>query len=108
MANRKAWYEVSKQLVDIAMGRMAADLVIRNGQWVNVHTREIIPAIDIAVGAGRIAYCGPDASDCIGASTQVIEARGRYILPGLLDAHMHVESSMLTVTEYVRAVIPHG
>jgi len=106
--NLKPWHEVSKQLVDTAMGRTFADLVIRKGKWVNVHTREVVPDTDIAVVAGRIAYCGPDASYCIGPSTQVIEANGRYIVPGLLDAHMHVESSMLTVTEYVRAVIPHG
>jgi len=108
MVKRQPWYQVSMQLVDTAMGRTPADLVIRNGQWVNVHTREIIPDTDIAVTAGRIAYCGPDSSYCIGPSTHVIEAHGRYIVPGLLDAHMHIESSMLTVTEYVRAVIPHG
>jgi adenine deaminase len=108
LANRKPWHEVANQLVDTAMGRTYADMVIRKGKWVNVHTREIIPDTDIAVVAGRIAYCGPDASYCIGPSTQVIETQGRYIVPGLLDAHMHVESSMLTVTEYVRAVIPHG
>lgn len=108
MASRKPWHEVSKQLVDVAMGRAPADLVIRGGRWVNVHTREIVPDTDIAVSAGRIAYCGPDAGYCIGPQTRVINAAGRYLVPGLLDAHMHVESSMLTVTEYVRAVIPHG
>jgi len=90
------------------MGRRPAELVIQRGQWVNVYTREVIPAADIAIVAGRIAYCGPDASYCIGPQTRVIDARDRFMLPGLLDAHMHVESSMLTVTEYVRAVIPHG
>ena len=108
MTTRKPWHEVSTQLVDVAMGRVPAELVIRGGQWVNVHTREIIPDMDVAVIAGRIAYCGPDASYCIGPQTQVINAQGRYLVPGLLDAHMHVESSMLTITEYVRAVIPHG
>jgi adenine deaminase len=108
MASRKPWHEVSKQLVDVAMGRIPADLVIRGGRWVNVHTREIIPDTDIAVSAGRIAYCGPDAGYCIGPQTRIVDAAGRYLVPGLLDAHMHVESSMLTVTEYVRAVIPHG
>ena len=105
---RKAWHEVTTLLVDVATGRAPADLVIRGGQWVNVLTREVIPAIDIAVAAGRIAYIGPDASYCTGDSTQVIEAEGRFMLPGLTDAHMHVESSMCTITEYVRAVIPHG
>src|SRR5690349_5773862 len=108
MSSRKPWHEVSMQLVDVAMGRRPADLVIRGGQWVNVHTREVIPATDVAVIAGQIAYCGPDASYCIGSGTKVIEAKGRFMLPGLLDGHMHVESSMVTVTEYVRAVIPHG
>ncbi len=108
MANRKPWHEVATQLVDVAMGRRPADLVIRGGTWVNVHTRELIADTDVAVVAGRIAYCGPDAAYCIGPQTTVVEANGRYMLPGLLDAHMHVESSMVTVTEYVRAVIPHG
>ncbi len=108
MPNRKPWHEVARQLVDVAMGRTPADLVIRGGAWVNVYTREIISHTDVAVVAGRIAYCGPDAAYCIGPQTRVIEAKGRYLVPGLLDGHMHVESSMVTVTEYVRAVIPHG
>ncbi|GAB4547496.1 MAG: adenine deaminase [Anaerolineae bacterium] len=90
------------------MGRTPADLVIRDGRWVNVHTREIIPQTDIAIARGRIAYIGADASYCMGETTQVIDAADRFMLPGLLDAHMHVESSMCTITEYVRAVIPHG
>jgi adenine deaminase len=56
----------------------------------------------------RIAYVGEDASHTIGSQTRVIEAQGRYLVPGLLDGHMHVESGMLTVTEFVRAVLPHG
>ncbi len=90
------------------MGRTPADLVIRNGRWVSVQSGEIIPNSDIAVIDGRIAYVGPDASHTIGPKTQVIEANGRYLVPGLLDGHMHVESGMLTVTEFVRAVVPHG
>jgi adenine deaminase len=57
---------------------------------------------------GRIAYVGPDARHAIGPATKVIEARDRWLVPGLLDGHMHVESGMLTVTEFVRAVLPHG
>src|SRR5690606_38465104 len=45
---------------------------------------------------------------CRGERTQVIDAAGRYLVPGLCDAHMHVESGMVTVTEFARAVIPHG
>ncbi|SMC51235.1 Adenine deaminase [Fulvimarina manganoxydans] len=109
MVTRVAPFEaVAGQLVDVAMGRRKADLVVRGGRWVNVHSGEIIPDTDIAVTAGRFAYCGPDASHAIGPETQVVEAEGRYIVPGLCDAHMHVESGMVTVTEFCRAVIPHG
>lgn len=104
----KTWREMAPRLVDVAAGRTPADLVIRRGRWVNVHSGEIVPGTDIAISAGRFAYCGPDSSHCIGADTQVVNAAGRYLVPGLCDAHMHVESGMLTVTEFARAVIPHG
>jgi len=94
--------------IDVAMGRQPADLVIRAGTWVCVQTGEFIENTDIAIKDGRIAYIGPDASPCTGKITRIIEANGRFLVPGLLDAHMHVESGMLSVTEFVRAVIPHG
>lgn len=103
-----SWQEISTALVDVAMGRAPADLLIRNGRWVNVQSGEILPHSDIAVTRGRIAYVGPDAAHTIGTETEVIDAGGCYLVPGMLDAHMHVESGMLTVTEFTRAVIPHG
>ena len=98
----------SRSLVDVAMGRSPADMVIRNGRWVCVQSGEIIPNTDIAVKGQRIAYAGPDASHTIGNDTTVIDAAGRFLSPGLLDAHMHVESGMITVTEFVRAVARRG
>jgi adenine deaminase len=98
----------SRRLVDVAMGRSPADLAIRGGRWVCVQSGEIVPETDIAVAEGRIAYVGPDARHAIGPATSVIEAHDRWLVPGLLDGHMHVESGMLTVTEFVRAVLPHG
>ena len=102
------WMHWRRQLIDVAMGRAPADLVIRRGRWVSVQSGEIIPDTDVAVKAGRIAYVGPDAGHAIGPETEVVDAQGMYLVPGLLDAHMHIESGMLTVTEFVRAVIPHG
>jgi adenine deaminase len=99
---------MTRALVDVAMGRRPADLVIRNGRWVCVQSGEIIRETDIAVCDERIAYVGPDASHTIGSETRVIDAQDHFLVPGLLDGHMHVESGMLTVTEFVRAVIPHG
>ncbi|MGV6810725.1 MAG: adenine deaminase [Brevirhabdus sp.] len=104
----KTWPESAARLVAVAAGREHADLVIRGGIWVNVHTRETLENHDIAIADGRFAYCGPDASHCIGGGTEVIEAKGRYMIPGLCDAHMHIESGMLTPAEFARAVIPHG
>ncbi len=100
--------DLTRKLVDVAMGRLPADLVIQNGRWVCVQSGEIIPHTDIAIIGERIAYVGENASHCIGRKTRVIQAQGKYLLPGLLDGHMHIESGMLTVTEFVRAVIPHG
>jgi len=104
----KTWFESALHLVDVASGRSPADMVIRNGCWVNVQSGEIIPQTSLAIANGRFAYCGPDASHCVGPATEIIEAEGRYLVPGLCDGHMHVESGMVTVTEFARAVIPHG
>jgi adenine deaminase len=99
---------LSQTLVNVAMGRTPADMVIKNGQWVCVQTGEIIPHTDIAIVEEHIAYVGENADHAIGPQTQVLDAGGRYLVPGLLDAHMHVESGMVTVTEFVRAVAPFG
>ena len=99
--------DVSQILVDVAMGRKHADLVIQNTRLVNVHTAEIIPHTDVAVAQGRIALVG-DAAHTIGPHTTVIDAAGKYLTPGFLDGHIHVESSMVNVTGFAGAVMPHG
>lgn len=100
-------WEVSQDLARVAGGAEPADLVIQNARLINVCTHEILEHTDVAIAKGRIALVG-DASHCIGAGTVVIDACGSYIAPGFLDGHIHVESSMLTVGEYAKAVIPHG
>jgi adenine deaminase len=106
--NSKSIIERTQTLVDVAMGRDNADLVIRNGQWVCVQSGEIIQKTDIAIKGDRFAYVGPDASHTIGENTNIIDAEDRYLVPGLLDGHIHVESGMVTITEFVRAVAPRG
>jgi adenine deaminase len=103
-----SWPDVAADLVNVAAGRAPADMVITGGIWVNVHTREALPDHDIAIVRGRIAFVGPSAEHCRGTDTQIIEAQGRYMIPGLCDGHMHIESGMLTPAEFARAVIPHG
>ena len=100
-------WEVSRILSAVAQGRKPADIVITGARLVNVCTREILPDTDVAISAGRIALVG-DAKHCIGEGTRVIDAEGQFIAPGFLDGHIHVESSMLSVGEYAKAVIPHG
>ncbi len=100
--------KLTQALVDVAMGRKPADIVIRGGKWISVQSGEIIPDTDVAIVQGHIAFVGRDASHAIAKKTKLIESWGRYLVPGLLDAHMHVESGMVTVTEFVRAVAVHG
>ncbi len=101
------WADCAPTLVAVAAGRTPADLVVRNVQLVNVQTREVLPW-QVAVSQGRFAYVGVDASHCIGPETQVIDGAGCYLIPGLCDGHMHIESGMLTPAEFAAAVIPHG
>ncbi|WP_055105502.1 adenine deaminase [Paenibacillus ihumii] len=100
-------YDVSHSLGQVAAGKEPADLVVKNGTLVNVYTGELLKNTDVAVKHGRIAYVG-HASHSIGANTRVIDAGGRYISPGLLDGHMHVESTMLSVTEFSKAALAKG
>ncbi len=108
MSKLLPWADCAADLVAVAAGRKPADTVITNAKWVNVHSGEIIPATSIAISHGRFAYVGPDASHAIGPATKVIDAQNRYACPGFCDGHMHVESGMLTVTQFARAVVPHG
>lgn len=102
------WNKNSRLIVDCAMGRIPADILIQDGIWVCVQTGELIPHTDIAIKSRRIAYVGSCGKHTIGKETKIVKANGRYLVPGLIDGHMHVESGMLTVTEFVRAVLPRG
>ena len=104
----KSWADSAPHLVAVAAGRAPADLVIRGGRLVNVQSREVLDGWDVAVAEGRFAYVGPDAGHTIGEGTEVIDAEGRYLIPGLCDGHMHIESGMLTPAEFAAAVMPHG
>ncbi len=100
-------WKCSRKLSATAEGNIPAETVITNAKLINVCTGEIIPDTEIAISCGRIALVG-DAKHCIGEKTKVIDADGQYIAPGFLDGHIHVESSMMGVGEYAKAVIPHG
>ncbi len=104
----RTWAESAPRLVAVAAGREPADMVITGGRLVNVQSREVLDGWQVAIADGRFAYVGPDAGHCTGPDSQVIDAAGRYLIPGLIDGHMHIESGMLTPAEFAAAVIPHG
>ncbi len=98
---------MDKDLIRVALGKEAADTVIRNGKLINVISGEIYPA-DVALAKGRIAAVGSIPEEAVGANTTVIDAGGLYLAPGFFDAHIHIESSMLSFTEFAKMVIRRG
>jgi adenine deaminase len=107
MAARSPLWEVTRELTAVCMGRAPADLVVMGGRLVNVHTREVLDDVGVAVACGRVAMFG-DVSHTIGLETETIDAEGAFLVPGLIDTHLHVESVMVTVTRFAEAVLPHG
>ncbi len=97
---------MNELLIDVAMGRLKADIVLKNANLVNVCTGEIIEA-DVAIKGERIAFVG-EASHTIGDTTKVFDLNGKYVCPGFLDGHVHVESAMVTISQFARGVLPHG
>jgi len=90
------------RLISVAKGELPADLVLTNARVVNVFTGEI--------ESGNVAICG-DRIAGIGdynQAKQVLDLRGRYLAPGLINGHTHLESSMLDVGQYAKAVVPRG
>ncbi|WP_417043949.1 adenine deaminase [Dysosmobacter sp.] len=90
-----------RRIINAAAGREKADLVLKNATYVNVFSNELCTA-DIAVAEGLIVgmgqYSGEVEQDCT----------GKIVLPGFLDAHIHLESSLVSPKEFVKAVLPHG
>ncbi len=89
------------ELVEIASGRKKAGLVLKNVHIVNVFTQEIQFG-DIAVSGNRIAGIGSYSG------VEEVDLNGKYAVPGLIDGHMHLESSMVRPSEFARAVVPRG
>nr|WP_325304011.1 adenine deaminase [uncultured Dysosmobacter sp.] len=90
-----------RRIIDAAAGREPAELVLKNATYVNVFSNELCTA-DIAVTEGLIVGMG----DYTGLTE--VDCSGRIVLPGFLDAHIHLESSLVSPREFVRAVLPHG
>jgi adenine deaminase len=90
------------QLISVARGESPADLILANARVVNTFTGEIETG-NVAVCGGKVAGVG-DYQE----AKKVIDLQGKYLAPGLINGHTHLESSMLDVGQYARAVVPHG
>ncbi|RHR32105.1 adenine deaminase [Clostridium sp. AF19-22AC] len=95
-----------KEMIRAGRGIIPADTVVKGGNLVNVMTSEIYPA-DVAIYKDMIAAVG-DVSDYIGPDTKIIDAEGKYLVPGLIDGHIHSECSKLSITSFAKAVVPCG
>jgi len=93
---------IKNRLIQVAKGELPADLLLANAKIINVFNGQIEP--------GNIAICG-DKIAGVGdyhEAKEVVDVGGRYIAPGLINGHIHPESSMLDITQYARAVVPRG
>lgn len=93
--------ELKQKRVNVAMKKEKADLVIKNGKIINVFTKEIVEG-DIAICMDQIVGIGNYSG------INEIDAKGKYVCPGLIDSHVHIESTMVTPSEFAKAVLPHG
>jgi adenine deaminase len=101
-------HQITRELVAVAMGRKPADLIVKNGCLVDVCTARIHKGMDIAVCQGHIALVGDASHVQIGPDTEVVDVSGGYLCPGLIDSHMHVESSMVDLPAFAAGVLPQG
>lgn len=107
-ARHAKWFRPNKEpmepedLIRIAHSEQPADLLLKNARLVNVYSSEIYPT-DIAIAGEQVAALGSGYQ-----ARQILDLEGRYVCPGLIDAHVHIESSMVPPREFARVVLPHG
>ncbi len=90
-----------KRRIDVAAGRELAELVLKNAKIVNVFTEEIIDG-DVAIDQGYIVGIGQYEGE------KEIDIKGKYIAPGLIDGHVHIESAMVTPSQFAKSILPAG
>lgn len=108
---REKLADVTRDVAAVAMGQKAVDLLITNGKLVNVNVGYIQDGMDVAVSHGIICFVGKigrDGQILTDEHTKIVDAAGRYLVPGFIDGHMHIESSMVDPREFTRGVLPNG
>ncbi|HTN97014.1 MAG TPA: adenine deaminase, partial [Nordella sp.] len=95
-----------RDFIRAGRAELKATLIIKGGKLVNVASEEIYPA-DIAIYHDRIVAMG-DVKVYEGKDTEIIDAKGYHLCPGLIDGHLHVECSKMSITSFAKAVVPLG
>jgi adenine deaminase len=97
---------LDRRLLHTALGIRPADTIITGGALINVHSGRLMRA-DVAISQGRIAAIG-EVARCHGPATEVIEATGKFLCPGLIEPHYHPETTKVTITSVANALVPKG
>src|SRR4030042_5887635 len=90
-----------EQRIRVASGEGTVDLLIKNGRVVNIFSGQI-ERKDVAIFDGRIAGLGDYPAK------KIVDVKGDFLCPGLIDGHLNIESSMVTIPQFARAVLPNG
>lgn len=106
--NRIPHHLITQDLAAVAMGRKPADLILKNGRLVDVCTARIRHGCDLVVFKGYIALVGDASHVLTHENSLVLDVKDKYLCPGLIDSHMHVESSMVDLRAFAAGVLPHG
>ena len=96
-----------RKLADVALGKAPADVVVKNALLMDVYTGRMVPDRSVAIAGEWISYVGPDADYAIGPETHVIDAGGRVICPGYIDAHTHLVN-YCDFFDFLSYAIPSG
>ena len=99
---------ITRELAAVAMGHRPADLILKGGRLVDVCTARIRSDCDLVVYRGHIALVGNSKHIQTDGRTTVVDVEGKHLCPGLIDSHMHVESSMVDLPSFAAGVLPHG
>jgi len=94
-------------LMNTAQGRIPADVILSGGQLVNVYSAEILPHLWVAMKGARIAYVGPPDPSMVGKETEVHELKDRFVLPGFIDGHTHLDG-IFQVGAYAEYALAFG
>ncbi|NVM26916.1 MAG: adenine deaminase [Desulfobacterales bacterium] len=97
----------AEQLINVTLGKEKADLAVTNGTVLNVYTGELLENHSVAVKGEWIAYVGDDPGDTVGPETDIIDAKGKTIIPGLIDGHIHL-AWLFTASEFLPYAMPGG